>query len=56
MKKREIPINANPPPRKISLLLSEVTALKTKTPPARPTNKIITPITTLSKLVSVING
>ncbi len=49
-------ISPNPPPKKIPLLLSEVAALYTKTPPARPMNKTSVPVITLSKLVSVIIG
>ena len=52
----EIAISANPPPRNIPLLFSEVAALYNNTPPARPTNNTKTPTTTLSKLVLVISG
>ena len=40
----------------ITFLLSEVAALYSKTPPARPTNNTNTPIITPSKLVQVIIG
>jgi len=49
-------IKTNPPPRNIALLLSDVAALYSKTPPVRPKNNIKTPLITPSKLVFVISG